>query len=118
MQKRLKQQEWEAIIEAWRASGKSATAWCRENNFNYTTFIGWSSRLRQSSKQASINSPFIELQNSSPERCGITLEYEGISIKISPGFDQITLNQCLEVLRGKYASDFCKRQDFFLSNTN
>ncbi len=40
MKQKLKRQEWQTIYNAWRESGKSAKAWCHENNLVYTTFLG------------------------------------------------------------------------------
>ncbi|MFI5343823.1 MAG: IS66 family insertion sequence element accessory protein TnpA [Chlamydiales bacterium] len=37
--------EWIHKIERWKQSGKTAWAWCRENQVVYTTFIGWCRRL-------------------------------------------------------------------------
>lgn len=99
MKQKLKKQEWQATLEAWRASGKSAKAWCREQNLVYTTFLGWSHRLSKKSKQRNTLS-FIELKDCPQPSAGITLEYEDVLIKITSDFDQMTLARCLQALRG------------------
>lgn len=91
--------EWAARVEQWRSSGKSAKAWCEENSLVYTTFLGWVHRFKKSKKVQP--SSFIELKDQPQSFSGITLEYDDIRINVPLNFDPITLNRCLQVLRGK-----------------
>jgi hypothetical protein len=95
----LKRIEQASLIEQWRSSGKSAKAWCRENNLVYTTFLGWVYRSQE--KKKALSSSFIEIKDRPQTSSGISLEYDGIRINISSDFDPVILNQCLQALRGK-----------------
>ena len=93
----------EEKIKDWQASGKTITAWCRENNIPITTFYGWKKRLEISEpKNIHIKSKakFIELKNPESSASGISLECNGIQIHLKTQFDFSTLKQCLELLRG------------------
>jgi hypothetical protein len=90
--------EWAARVQQWSSSDKSAKAWCQENNLVYTTFLGWVHRAKDSKVQSSL---FVELKDQPQSSSGITLEYDDVRINVLPNFDPITLNRCLQVLRGK-----------------
>jgi hypothetical protein len=103
---------WEIKVQQWLSSGKSAKAWCQENQVIYTTFLGWRNRLKcksnrkvNSSNQHSLNDPFskshfIELKDKPKVYPDISLEYEGVKIYLSAEFDGSALRKCLDVLRG------------------
>jgi hypothetical protein len=105
-QKELKQILWNQQIDAWCQSGKSARAWCRENNIVYSTFIDRRSRLhRKNTPQHSENnllsqSGFIELKDESKSQQGILLECAGVKIHLAGEFDVGILKKCIDVLRG------------------
>jgi len=106
-------QYWEIKVQKWFASGKSAKAWCRENQIVYTTFIKWRnlSNYRDNpttnrSSQSSLNHSsekvhFIELKNQIKPCSGIFLECEGVQIYISTDFDSTLLKKCVDALRGQ-----------------
>ena len=93
--------EWTRRVEEWRGSGKSARVWCRENNLVYSTFVGWTHRIDKPSKPSKTQSSFIELKDQPPPASGIILECYDVRINLTPDFDLITLNRCLQALRGK-----------------
>jgi hypothetical protein len=72
-------------IHEWQASGKSALAWCKENQIPYTTFMGWKQRFEGSQKRpkpiVQSSKGFIELKDqplSHSKICsGVSLEYKG-----------------------------------------
>lgn len=96
--------EWANKIEQWKLSGKSAKAWCRENQVVYNTFLGWHKRFTQHSATAahspSVKTQFIELKDPKKISSGISLEYGGVTIHLEPEFDAATLEKCLTVVRG------------------
>jgi len=94
-----KKAEWAERIENWRASGQSITAWCRENNVTYFSFLYWRKRLDPSwkaekEKQAS----FVQLTDESTDT-GIAVSVGSCSIRLSRGFDEASLAKCVDVLR-------------------
>jgi hypothetical protein len=104
---------WEIKLQQWLSSGKSAKAWCQENQVVYTTFLGWRNRLKYLSSQKATSSPelhslspsfsnthFVELKNQSKIYPGISLECEGVKIHLSAEFDGASLRKCLDILRG------------------
>jgi hypothetical protein len=97
-------QNWKKKILEWKASGKNARTWSKENNIPYTTLLGWKSRFdRTEKKQLFVkqsSASFIELKDQTPSNSGIYLEYQQIKICLQPGFDPIVLKQCLNCLRG------------------
>ncbi len=102
-----RRKEWSDRVEQWIQSGKSAQAWCRENQVVYTTFMVWRKRLELDLKnfqdqpvQKITQTPFIELKDKAEENLGIFLECAGIKIHLSKNFDADLLKKCISVLRG------------------
>jgi len=96
-----RRRDWKEKIENWQSSGKTITAWCKENNIPYNTFQYWRKQLGYTSrKNETIPSPFIELQEESSSRSGVQLYIKGVSLHLSNKFDESTLSRCLRVLRG------------------
>ena len=99
---------WKQKVLAWRASGKSGSAWSKENQIPYTTLLGWKRRFEKSTDRPPSNSQsskaFIELKDqplSNLGTCsGVILEYQGMKIRLETGFNQVVLKQCLACLGG------------------
>lgn len=89
-------QEWTEKLAAWRSSGLSIAAWCRQNAEGYHRFLYWRNRLEA---QWSVPSGrFVELtldHGQSPLR----LECNGISLHVERGFDPGLLTEVLAVLK-------------------
>lgn len=51
-------EEINSLVELWKQSGKNKTAFCREQNINYQTFVGWTTPKKSHHKKPS---PFIPL---------------------------------------------------------
>lgn len=98
-----KRREWANKIEQWRQSGKSAQAWCKQNQVVYTTFMSWHNRLKnqttQSQSNESLKTQFIELKEEL-KTPGIFLEYRGVFIHLSAEFHPAALKKCIDILRG------------------
>jgi len=98
--------EWKALVEQWKASGKTITAWCHEHQIHKNTFIYWikggaakkTADDKLSSKIELTRSNFTELSES--QETGICIEYQGIRIHLNKGFDVLTFKSCLSALRG------------------
>lgn len=99
MRQNSKRIEWERKVSEWQKSGKSVRSWCKENQINYVTFLGWRNRLQEDQSLAD-HSEFVELKEK-PSGSGIYLECSGIFIHLSLDFNTLTLKKCLEVLKGE-----------------
>jgi hypothetical protein len=93
-------QKWDDIIAQWKASGKTASDWCRENNIDYKAFIYRRSRLQVNNVKAQSiqRSSFVELPNNQSAKAGIEIQVCGLSLLLHKDFDPPTLMRCLQVL--------------------
>lgn len=92
-------EKWKKRIDAWKASGMSIRAWCRQHNISHSTFGYWKrGKLSQSSSKEK-NSKFIELQDKRTEETGLSLSTKGLKVHLSKNFDSETLHRFLNVLR-------------------
>jgi hypothetical protein len=90
--------KWKKHIVCWQSSGKSAKAWCEENNVVYVSFITWKNRLYKSSVTSEKTATFIELKKSETECAGIKIQCKNSTLILSKDFDQQTLLRCLRIL--------------------
>ena len=86
--------EWTEKLAAWRESGLSIAAWCRENNEGYHRFLYWHKRLEPPKPNKA--GRFVELNFTSPPIC---LECNGIYVHVSPEFDANLLADILALLK-------------------
>lgn len=84
--------DWSARISAWRASGKSGAAWCRDNGIGYYQFQYWKDKLRQSGQTGQ----FIPIKVASPP---LRIECNGVWLHVSPGFDPVLLREVVTAMR-------------------
>jgi hypothetical protein len=95
--------EWKAVVDRWRMSGLNARLWCRQNRIIYTTFLGWRNRLQKNDhpqeSQTLPRSSFIEISETAPDSSGVIMEFQGIQIHLSRGFDSSVLQSCLKTLK-------------------
>jgi hypothetical protein len=89
--------QWSEKIEQQKASGKSAAAWCRENNIPYQNFLKWRKRL---SIGHDLNrSSFIEsIEHKDEPWMEITMH--GAKCTFTKKFNRQTMSHLLEVLKG------------------
>jgi len=86
--------EWATKITAWRNSGLSIAAWCRENAEGYHRFLYWRQRLQKSECRES--GSFVPLRFATTP---ILLECGGIHVHVAPGFDAGLLKDVLSLLK-------------------
>lgn len=87
--------DWSTRISAWRLSGKSGAAWCRDNDIGYYQFQYWRKKLRRSGKQVKTGQ-FVPLKVAfTPLR----IECNGIYLQVSSGFDPVLLREVVAALR-------------------
>lgn len=85
---------WEERIQKQKASGLTIQHWCRDNQIPIYLFYAWKRRL---SPKTLSRGCFIEIAEA--KDVGITIEMNGISIRLEKHFDAATLKRCLETLR-------------------
>ena len=86
-------QEWTDKITAWRESGQSIAAWCRQHEESYYRFIYWRKRLELKQEKAG---RFVELTFG---KLSLLLSCNGMTLHIERGFDPELLRDVLSVLR-------------------
>ena len=89
-------QEWTEKLAAWRNSGLSIAAWCRQNAEGYHRFLYWRRRLEAQRPAAS--GRFVEL-TLGHGRSPLCLECNGIYIHVDRGFDPGLLTDILTLLK-------------------
>ncbi len=87
-------QEWSGKISAWRESGLSVAAWCRDNAENYHRFLYWRKRLAMPVVQQP--GRFVELEFAAPP---LALSCNGVYVHVTSGFDENLLGDVLTVLK-------------------
>lgn len=94
--------DWRANIAAYKTSGKTQRAWCKQNNINYNTFKSWlqkekkeTDNYKQPAKWLEIGidqSDFIENTSS------LTIQIGAASFTVKPGFDRQLLLDVVKTL--------------------
>jgi len=85
------QQSWADKIAAWRASGLSIAAWCREHDEIYSRFLYWRRQL-----EPQRDGRFVEL---AVQSAGLQLSCNGLILQLERGFDPDLLRDVLAVLK-------------------
>jgi hypothetical protein len=89
-------QEWTEKLAAWRSSGLSIAAWCRQGGEGCHRFLYWGRRLESS--PSALSGRFVEL-TVSPGRSALCLECNGVYLHVDRGFDSGLLNDILSLLK-------------------
>lgn len=87
-------QQWHNRILQQSSSGLSVARWCCEHNITRWHFDYWKRKLFPETLQ---RSSFKELTEEVP--VGLTLEYQGITLRLERNFDPVLLKACLAVLK-------------------
>ena len=87
--------DWSAQLSAWRISGKSGLAWCRDNAISYYQFKYWQKKLR-GPVQHGKSGQFVPLKVASTP---LRIECNGVDLYVSSGFDPVLLREVVSVLR-------------------
>jgi hypothetical protein len=93
-------EKWQHVIDQWRASGKMALEWCKENQICYETFITRRSQLKKMRQSQAIpkKTDFIELQEPKIDLPGVAIHIRGHMLTVQKNFDAPTLLKCIQVL--------------------
>lgn len=85
------QQYWTDKIAAWRNSGLSIAAWCRQHDESYNRFLYWRRQL-----EPQRDGRFVEL---AAQPAGVHLSCNGLTLQLERGFDPNLLRDVLTVLK-------------------
>lgn len=90
-----KRRDWEEKIRQQQESGQSVARWCKGNQVNYNGFVYWKRRFKPSPV---LNRASFKELPCSPGKTGVSIEYQGVCIRLDKHFDASVLKQCLSVL--------------------
>lgn len=100
---------WKEKLEAWEASGKSGSLWCKEQQLSYHYFTHWKKILLSEKKppEAKISpdpkelSSFTELSDSpsGTEGSGVKIQHKNFILHLDRNFDPQSLGRILLLLR-------------------
>ena len=85
------QQYWTDKIAAWRESGLSIAAWCRQHDEIYCRFLYWRRQL-----ESQREGRFVEL---TVQPVGLRLSCNGMTLQLERGFDPDLLRDVLAVVK-------------------
>jgi len=86
-------------VNAYRASGQTAAAWCSENNLSINTLRYWLTKCNREDKADSKEETFIELKQTSVKEVPIIVKIGTVSIELYSGFQAETLREVIATLR-------------------
>jgi transposase len=105
-----KASEWAARVEAWRASGQSASDYCASRDYTAKSLQWWASRLRRN-EEAGRSQPSAEpvrfarvvSVKASPEQRTaptgvVVMQLGALRVEVPPGTDRATLTTVIEAL--------------------
>ena len=96
--------EWAARLEAWRASGKSASEFCAEHGYSVKNLVWWSSHLRRKSAPAAKRQRVMlarvvrKRPVMRPAPAAVVVEIGDARIEVTAGADRGTLALVFEAL--------------------
>lgn len=95
MRRAERRERWRALVEAWRCSGSSKAAFCREREVNAGRFHYW---CRALSEERSTAGDFARVAPAGVAGAGLRLRLGGLELEIEPGFDEATFRRVLRLL--------------------
>ena len=98
MTQKQREAHWQDLVEAQSRSGVDVTTFCRDRRINRQRFYFWRQRFQ---KQAPVTDAFLELVPASRKGdSGVRLFLDqSLSIELDRGFDPVTLQQVVTILR-------------------
>jgi len=86
-------------VNAYRASGQTAAAWCSENNLSINTLRYWMTKCNREDKADLEQETFIELKQTSAKEVPIIVKIGPVSIELYSGFQAETLREVIAAIR-------------------
>ncbi len=84
-------------VEAFRASGRTAVDWCKENNIQLSTLRYWITKTNRKDKPAQPG--FIAFVPSTGEPSVLIVKIGNYQIEVAPGFDAATFKETVLLLK-------------------
>lgn len=99
MTKEARRAHWSGVMEAWRRSGQSKAAFCREHEIGEPVFYYWQRQLREDSSPEVEG--FAQVGPVDLAGSGVRLRLpSGMVLELEAGFDAVTLSRVLAVVTG------------------
>lgn len=103
MNKEQLRKDWELKIVKFKESGKSQSAWCREQNINLRTFNKWYVNSRKKPDEVGKMTAWLSLKkdisNLDVQDSKINVRVGMAIIEISSGFDTILFSDVVKALK-------------------
>lgn len=101
--RRWTRREAQDALEAWRASGLSLPAWCRQEGFGYERVRRWRSQLaprpRRPRRAALLPVQVLQAERAAADGPGFELELaRGLRLHVPSAFDEASLARLLRVV--------------------
>lgn len=87
----------------YRASGKTAAAWCAENDLNIHTLRYWLTKCNREATTDHKQETFIELKQASANEVPVIVKLGTVSIELYSGFQAETLREAITAIRSLWA---------------
>jgi hypothetical protein len=84
-------------LEAFRASGKKAEEWCKENDIRISTLRYWITKTNRKDKQS--QQGFIAFTPSACKPSVLVVKIGSYKIEVAPGFDAATFKETVLLLQ-------------------
>lgn len=84
-------------VEAFRASGRTAAEWCKENDITIATLKYWITKANRKNKQA--EQGFIAFSPLACEPSTLVVKIGNYGIEVKPGFDPTTFRETVLLLK-------------------
>ncbi|MFS0647565.1 IS66 family insertion sequence element accessory protein TnpA [Siminovitchia sp. 179-K 8D1 HS] len=101
-----KRVEWKARYDAWKESGQSVAAWCRDQNIKVHQMYYWVNQIERGSSYAdtpAANTQWLAVQVEEPFPCSgkdpILLHFGPLTVEVRPGASMSLLSDVIQVLQ-------------------
>lgn len=86
-------------VDDYRASGKTAAAWCSENHIKVSTLRYWLTRFKREVNTDFNQEFFIELKQPTIKEVPVIVKIGAVTIEVSAGFEAQTLRDVITAVR-------------------
>lgn len=102
MVKQKTRQVWEERIAAFRASGQTAVAWCKDNQVNRRQLYSWMRKINVSPVPAAPKAKWVTVQAdkqlTAETESTLIVKIGPASIEVKPGFNSVLLRDIVQTL--------------------
>lgn len=102
MANETRERQWAERVAEWRASGRSARAYCEGRDFNHRDLYRWGQRLKRAAPRrapaGAVQMVRVESRKVTPPQAALTIELGATRVAVPAGYDGATLRTVLEAL--------------------